>query len=495
MARFTISAFVSLLLFQGFTAVMGRTQQFPVVDGIIGGIPKSKPLTTAFKLKSNNTSTPTPGKLRVTENSGVCETTPGVNQASGYADLTSTQSLWFWFFEARKNPQNAPLAIWLNGGPGSSSMIGLLQENGPCRIRNDSSGVDLNPHSWNNVANMLYIDQPVGVGFSHGDLNVGTSQQAAEDLWKFMQIFFSDPRFFKYAKNEFAIWTESYGGHYGPVTAAHFLNQNAAIANKSISGIPINLKVLGIGDGLTDPISQYPSYLTYAMNNSYHPLVGDDVFQVANATMWRPFGCLDRMNQCAESNNDASTCGLAQLICNYLILQPLAGDYDVYDVRAMNPDPYPPDISGFLTDPNVTSKIGAESTWQQSNSDVYANFANTGDWMFSSLPHLEFVVDSGVRTVLYSGDADYIVSYMGIEAMLDTMQTSFTSNWGVQPLVDWTVGGEVAGVFKTTGQLSYVRFFGAGHEVPAYKYGTLEAGQAALALFTQTMENQSIKAT
>ena len=45
---------------------------------------------------------------------------------------------------------------------------------------------------------------------------------------------------------------------------------------------------------------------------------------------------------------------------------------------------------------------------------------------------------------------------MGIEAMLDTMQTSFTSNWGVQLLVDWTVGGEVAGVFKTTGQLSYV---------------------------------------
>ena len=79
----------------------------------------------------------------------------------------------FWFFAARKNPDTAPLAIWLNGGvrrpniydhanwianyhrqPGSSSMIGLFQENGPCRISNDSKTVNLNPNSWNTVANV-----------------------------------------------------------------------------------------------------------------------------------------------------------------------------------------------------------------------------------------------------------------------------------------------------------------------------------------------------
>ncbi|KIJ41894.1 hypothetical protein M422DRAFT_171706, partial [Sphaerobolus stellatus SS14] len=404
MVRFNGPTFVVLLLFQGVAPVLGR--QVPVIDGIIGGIPKSDPIIggNVFKLQTNISTTP--GQLRVTENSGICETTPGVYQASGYADLTSTQSLWFWFFESRSNPGNAPLTIWLNGGPGSSSMIGLLQENGPCRIQNDSSGeVALNPYSWNNVANMLYIDQPVGAGFSYGDTEVSTSQEAAEDLWTFMQIFFSDSRFSKYADLDFAIWTESYGGHYGPVTAAYFLEQNAAILNTSILGIPINLKVLGIGDGLTDPASQYPSYLNYAMNNSYHPLVGEDVFQNANATMFRPFGCLDRINECAESDGDASTCGLAQLICNEFILTPLAGDYDVYDVRALNPDPYPPDISSYLTNPNITSHIGAESTWQESNDDVYENFALTGDWMISSLPQLEFVIESGVRTVIYAGDA------------------------------------------------------------------------------------------
>jgi len=91
-------------------------------------------------------------------------------------------------------------------------MLGLLQELGPCRITNDSRSVMLNPFSWNNEASILFIDQPVGVGFSHGDTSsVGTSQEAAADIWTFMQILFSDSRFSKYQTNNLAIWTESYG--------------------------------------------------------------------------------------------------------------------------------------------------------------------------------------------------------------------------------------------------------------------------------------------
>jgi len=100
-------------------------------------------------------------------------------------------------------------AITNKSQPGSSSMIGLFQEHGPCRITNDSSTVFLNPMSWNNEVNLLYIDQPVGVGFSQGDLHVGTSEQAAADVWRFLQIFFSDSRFSRYQANPLAIWTES----------------------------------------------------------------------------------------------------------------------------------------------------------------------------------------------------------------------------------------------------------------------------------------------
>jgi len=67
----------------------------------------------------------------------------------------------------------------------------------------------------------LYIDQPVGAGFSYGTENVGTSQAAAVDVWKFLQIWFEDPRFNKYACRDFGIWTESYGGHYSPIFAKY----------------------------------------------------------------------------------------------------------------------------------------------------------------------------------------------------------------------------------------------------------------------------------
>ena len=58
---------------------------------------------------------------------GVCETTPGVNSYAGYVDLSPEAHTFFWFFEARHDPANAPITLWLNGGPGSDSLIGLFE--------------------------------------------------------------------------------------------------------------------------------------------------------------------------------------------------------------------------------------------------------------------------------------------------------------------------------------------------------------------------------
>jgi carboxypeptidase C (cathepsin A) len=66
----------------------------------------------------------------------------------------------------------------------------------------------------------------------------------------------------------------------------------------------------------------------------------------------------------------------------------------------------------------VTSKIGSQSTWISDNNETYAQFAASGDWMRSSLPDLEAVINSGVRTVIYDGDADFILNYVGVEAMV-----------------------------------------------------------------------------
>ena len=155
----------------------------------------------------------TGAKVQYVKNSGICETTPGVNQYSGYLSVGNNMNMFFWFFEARNNPKTAPLATWFNGGPGCSSMIGLFQENGPCHFENGASEPSLNPNSFNNYANMLYIDQPIGVGFSYGDDQVSSSDQAATYVWILLQAFYA--QFPQYENRDFGIFTESYGGHYG----------------------------------------------------------------------------------------------------------------------------------------------------------------------------------------------------------------------------------------------------------------------------------------
>ena len=86
------------------------------------------------------------------------------------------------YFEARRNPKTAPLVLWLNGGPGAASLNGALRENGPCFIGDDSNSTYLNPWSWNNEANLLYIDQPMHTGFSYSTLHNVTWVPSEGDL-------------------------------------------------------------------------------------------------------------------------------------------------------------------------------------------------------------------------------------------------------------------------------------------------------------------------
>ncbi|KAK7008403.1 carboxypeptidase [Favolaschia claudopus] len=460
--------------------------QIPIVDGVYGGVGS----TDAPQVETE-TLTPlatTPGALRLTLNSGVCETTPGVFQASGYGDLTSSKSIFFWYFPARNNPSRAPLSLWFNGGPGSSSMVGLLQELGPCRITNDSSSVKLNPFSWNTNANVLFIDQPVGVGFSHGTLSVETSVDAAKDVWTFLQIFLKDSHFSALAKNALALWTESYGGHYGPTFAAYFLSQNAAIAAGTVRGIPLKLKTLGVGNGLTvrpnltipglphlcrvEPIP--PARLVFRSCECEYGVDDTDDWIIA----------------CDNGGSD-SVCSDAQSYCNSNILSPLAGNFDVYYVPSGSNDPYLPDITSYLA--SVRTKIGAEVTWQETNLEVYSNFAATGDWMRTSLPDLEIVINSGVRVLIYAGDADYIMNFNGVEAMVTSLNTKFSAQFKAQKFAPYKVKGLLAGQFKNAGTFSYLRIYGAGHEVPAYKNGSLAVGQAAFQMFSQIMSNQDFE--
>jgi carboxypeptidase C (cathepsin A) len=188
-------------------------------------------------------------------------------------------------------------------------------------------------------------------------------------------------------------------------------------------------------------------------------------------------------------------------------------------VPTANPDPYPPTLDPYLQSAAVTSKIGSQSTWVESNMDIYNQFAATGDWTRSARPNLEAVINAGVRTVIYDGDADYIVNYMGVEAMVRasrafsllsynpcadlvalfsqvaSLTTKFSAAFAEQDFATYTVDGKPAGLYKNAGTFSYLRVFGAGHEVPAYLWRGVPRGAAALQMFTQIMSGYPLSST
>lgn len=268
---------------------------------------------------------------------GVCETTPGVNSYAGYIDLAPNVHTFFWFFESRHDPASDPLSLWLNGGPGSDSLIGLFEELGPCRITENLTSV-INPWSWNNVSNMLFLSQPVGTGFSYQSeaigslnpvtggflntsqanatgrypildpLNVGTidtTDLAAMAAWHILQGFLSGLSTLD-AKigipKSFNLWTESYGGHYGPSFYNYFYNQNKAIQNNSMPGYAINFDTLGIGNGIIDEAIQAPYYPEFAVNNTYGiKSVNDTVYSYAKFANSMIGGCQDMIRSCRQA--------------------------------------------------------------------------------------------------------------------------------------------------------------------------------------------------
>ncbi|KZT37104.1 alpha/beta-hydrolase [Sistotremastrum suecicum HHB10207 ss-3] len=348
----------------------------------------------------------------------------------------------------------------------------------PCRISSDGFSVSLNPYSWNSVANMLYIDQPIGVGFSHGDETVNGAKQAAKDVWQMLQIFLKNTSFSYLQSNEFGIWTEAVLLTFPKANSRYFLAQNQAIQKGSIQGITLNLKTLGIGNGLTDPLSQYPSYLTYSQSNPYKPTATSA--QVAKSSTIRRniksifcvFECIQRLQQ---------------------YLPPLSQGIDQYDVRA-SANIFPPAIDGFLKNSTLLSQIGAETNFSSQSATVMAEFESTGDWMLNSAPDLASVITNGnhIRVLIYAGDADFLFNYIGVESMVANLTSKFNKNFNKTKFTNFLVDGVKAGQFKQSANFAYLRVYGAGEEVPAYGWQNLKPGQAALQLFNYTINDHHL---
>ena len=125
-----------------------------------------------------------------------------------------------------------------------------------------------------------------------------------------------------------------------------------------------------------------------------------------------------QIKACNNGGNN-SVCAAAVNFCNTKVFFSLEGTtWDPYYVLASAPDSFPPVIEPYLNKPAVASKIGGLGTFQHANLTIYNNFSTTGDWMRTSRPDLEKIINAGVQTILYDGDADYYMNFLGLEALV-----------------------------------------------------------------------------
>lgn len=248
---------------------------------------------------------------------------------------------------------------------------------------------------------MLYVDQPVGVGFSFGTEEVNSTINAAPDMWKFMQVFYES--FPEYKAREFGLFSESYGGHYGPVFAAHFQEQNAAIASGAIQGEQVNLVALGINNGWYDAKIQYRSYIEYAFKNSYKPLINETFYNQLVADY--DAGCGSLLDSCANDTGNDEACNTADQKCMQSFQTQIeqSGTWNPYDIRQQDSGDGPGgNWLEYLNNPNIQRKIGANATFGTCSESVNSRFTLTGDGT-SCLFVAQDCTDSSYRRTLYAG--------------------------------------------------------------------------------------------
>jgi carboxypeptidase C (cathepsin A) len=165
-----------------------------------------------------------------------------------------SKHLHYWFVESTKRPATDPVAFWTNGGPGCSGLIGFFTEQGPFKATANGSVLTLNAYAWNAVANMVFIESPVGVGFSFSaypeDYRSGDAS-VARDNYALIQAFYV--RFPQYRSNPMYISSESYGGHYLPTLAKVIVDENHTPS--SAAHVPLPFKGLAVGNPYTDAYS------------------------------------------------------------------------------------------------------------------------------------------------------------------------------------------------------------------------------------------------
>ncbi|GAW07315.1 serine carboxypeptidase [Lentinula edodes] len=368
--------------------------------------------------------------------SDFCDST--VNAYTGYIDIEA-RHLFFYFFESRSDPDKDDVIFWTNGGPGCSSSLGLFMELGPCRVLDDD-GPKFHPESWNTNANVFFIDQPIGVGFSYAEYgeSVSTTEEAAKDVAAFVAIFFEN--FSRFKGRGFHMAGESYGGRYLPLFASAVYDQNSALIEAGIT--PINLTSVMIGNGMTDfyTMKVIPRCQKWLPSN------------FCNTMLYSPFEATG-MNPYDIS-----------VPCNGSIEETLC-----YPVTVS--------ISNFLSQPPIRAQLGVDThpeipvNFSACNPNVGAAFDGTQDILHSSRDYVTALLEREVRVLIYVGSYDWICNWVGNEQWSRELEWSGQEEFASQELREWMLAGKKAGITRSArgGLFTFATVQGAGHMVPYNK--------------------------
>lgn len=413
----------------------------------------------------------------------------GFAQYSGYVTVNrqAGRALFYWLVEspASRRPESRPLVLWLNGGPGCSSVAyGLAEEIGPFRIRPDGKTLYSNPYAWSKLANLLFLESPAGIGFSYtnttSDLYTTGDQRTAEDAYAFLVNWFE--RFPEYKHRDFYIAGESYAGHYVPQ-----LSQLVYEKNKGIRNPIINFKGFLVGNAVTDDYHDLIGTFEYWWT---HGLISDSTYHALRAAC--PHGssqhpsadCMKALDAASVEQGNIDPYSIFTRPCNSTssLRHNLRGHYP-WMSRAYDPctERY---SEVYFNKPEVQKALHANVTglpyaWKTC-SDIVGNY--WADSPLSMLPIYQELIAAGLRIWVYSGDTDAVVPVTASRYSIDALKLATVINW-----YPWTDNGKVGGWSQVYKGLTFVTVTGAGHEVPLLR------PRQAFILFRSFLENKPMR--
>lgn len=402
---------------------------------------------------------------------------PNYKQWSGYLKARPGKFLHYWFVTSQSDPVKDPLVLWLNGGPGCSSLDGFLSENGPFHVNEDGETLYENPFSWNKIANILYLESPAGVGYSFSDdKNYATDDnQVAEDNYKALQSFFV--KFPNFTHNDFFIIGESYGGIYVPTLSLLVATGKAKI----------NLKGFAVGNGLSSFAFNDQSLIYFGY---YHGLFGEDLWYDLTTN------CCDK-GSCNFHNSTMDMCVTMLKIASAIIFDSGLNVYALYmDCQNTN-RAYESAISHVFKNFNTEKLVGVVNA-SKSVGDVppcidsaaQTKWLNRGDvrkalHIPDTLPPWDLCSDSvegnysmlydtvkdiylkllsvGLRALVYNGDTDMACNFLGSQWFVEDLGIKPTTRYQT-----WLHNKQVAGFYQTFGNITFLTVKGAGHMVPQW---------------------------